>query len=49
MLIFKDFLMDFVYVKDVLPKIYLWLKQDYIPREMNLVYDKNIFSLKSVV
>jgi GDP-L-fucose synthase len=43
MLIFKDFLMDFFYVKDVLPIIYLWLKQDSIPREMNLVYDKKYF------
>jgi len=43
MLIFKDFLMDFFYVKDVLPIIYLWLKQDYIPKEMNLVYNKKYF------
>jgi nucleoside-diphosphate-sugar epimerase len=43
MVIFSDFLMDFFFVKDVLPIIYLWLKQDFIPKEMNLVYNEKYF------
>jgi nucleoside-diphosphate-sugar epimerase len=43
MVIFSDFLMDFFFVKDVLPIIYLWLKQDCIPKEMNLVYNEKYF------
>ena len=43
MIIFKDFQMDYFYVKDTIPVLKSWIKGANLPKEMNLVYREKLF------